>query len=92
MEFSFSLGHYFVTTEVIEAESQAVLTVLTKHDFQDAFKNGMGAGNGAHARKGTTSKVMMWPVVLNLVLDQMAAPVPEIVLHFRILFPLCILT
>jgi hypothetical protein len=26
------------TTEVIEAESQAVLNTLTDHDFQDAFK------------------------------------------------------
>jgi hypothetical protein len=26
------------TTEVIEAESQAAMNTLTKHDFQDAFK------------------------------------------------------
>jgi hypothetical protein len=26
------------TTEVIEAESHAVLNTLTEHDFQDAFK------------------------------------------------------
>jgi hypothetical protein len=31
-------GHHFNTTEVIEAESQAVLNTLTEHDFQDAFK------------------------------------------------------
>jgi hypothetical protein len=30
-------GHHFDTTEVIEAESQAVLNTLTEHDFQDAF-------------------------------------------------------
>jgi hypothetical protein len=29
---------HFDTTEVIEAESQAVLNTLTEHDFQDAFK------------------------------------------------------
>jgi hypothetical protein len=31
-------GRHFDTTEVIEAESQAVLNALTEHDFQDAFK------------------------------------------------------
>jgi hypothetical protein len=45
----------FYTTKVIEAESQAVLNTLTEHDFEDAFKNGRSAGNGAYARKGTTS-------------------------------------
>jgi hypothetical protein len=30
-------GRHFDTTEVIEAESQAVLNSLTEHDFQDAF-------------------------------------------------------
>jgi hypothetical protein len=29
---------YFDTTEVIEAESQAVLNTLTEHNIQDAFK------------------------------------------------------
>jgi hypothetical protein len=31
-------GRHFDTTEVMEAESQAVLNSLTEHDFQDAFK------------------------------------------------------
>jgi 23S rRNA maturation mini-RNase III len=31
-------GRHFYTTEVIEAESQAVLNTLTEHYFQDAFK------------------------------------------------------
>jgi hypothetical protein len=31
-------GRHFDTTEVMEAESQAVLNILTEHDFQDAFK------------------------------------------------------
>jgi hypothetical protein len=52
-------GRHFHTIEVIEAESQAVLNTLTKHDFQDAFKNGSSAGNGAYARKGTISRVMV---------------------------------
>jgi hypothetical protein len=38
-------GRYFDTTEVMEAESQAVLNTLPEHDFQDAFKNGRNAGN-----------------------------------------------
>jgi hypothetical protein len=29
---------HFDTSEVIEAESQAVLNILTEHYFQDAFK------------------------------------------------------
>jgi hypothetical protein len=41
-------GHYFDKIEVIEAESQAVLNTLAKHDFQDAFKNQKSAGNSAH--------------------------------------------
>jgi hypothetical protein len=31
-------GCHFDTTEVLEAESQAVLNTLTEQDFQDAFK------------------------------------------------------
>jgi hypothetical protein len=31
-------GLHFDTTEVIEAESQAVLNTLTEHDFQNEFK------------------------------------------------------
>jgi 23S rRNA maturation mini-RNase III len=31
-------GRHFDTTEVVEAESQAVLNSLTDHYFQDAFK------------------------------------------------------
>jgi hypothetical protein len=38
----------------MEAESQAVLNNLTEHNFEDAFKNGRSAGNGAYTRKGTT--------------------------------------
>jgi hypothetical protein len=52
-------GRHFDTTEVMEAESQAVLNSLTEHGFQDALKNGRSAGNGAYGRKGTTSRVMV---------------------------------
>jgi hypothetical protein len=31
-------GRHFETIEVIQAESQAVLSTLREHDFQDAFK------------------------------------------------------
>jgi hypothetical protein len=31
-------GRHFDTTEVIEAEFQAVLNALAERDFQDAFK------------------------------------------------------
>jgi hypothetical protein len=31
-------GGHFDTTELIEAESQAVLNTPTEHDFQDALK------------------------------------------------------
>jgi hypothetical protein len=30
--------HHFDTIEVTEAKSQAVLNILTEHDFQDAFE------------------------------------------------------
>jgi hypothetical protein len=33
----------FKCIEVIEAEPQAVLNILTEHDFQDALKNGRSA-------------------------------------------------
>jgi hypothetical protein len=31
-------GHHLHTIEVTEAEPQAMLNILTEHDFQDAFK------------------------------------------------------
>jgi hypothetical protein len=51
--------HRFDTTDVIKAESQAVLNTLTEHNLQDVFKNDKSAENGAYAQKGTTSKVMV---------------------------------
>jgi hypothetical protein len=59
-------GRHIDKIEAIEAESQMVLYNLTEHDFQDAFKKGRIAGNGAYAREGKSSRVM-------------AAAVPEIV-------------
>jgi hypothetical protein len=44
---------------VIEAEQQAVMNTLTKHDFQDTFKNGRSTENGAYAGKGAISRVMV---------------------------------
>jgi hypothetical protein len=52
-------SRHFDTIEVMEAESQAVLNTLTEHDFQDGFKNGRSAGNGAYEQNGTTWRVMV---------------------------------
>jgi hypothetical protein len=40
-------NRHFDTTEVIRAESQAVLNTLTEQDFQNGFKKFRRAGNGA---------------------------------------------
>jgi hypothetical protein len=55
---------------VILAELQAVLNILTEHNFQGAFKSGRSAGDCTYVQKGTTSRVMV-------VIDQVAT-VPEI--------------
>jgi hypothetical protein len=52
-------AHHLNTIEVMEAESQAVLNILKKYNFQNAFKKGRHAGNGAYAQKGTTSMIMV---------------------------------
>jgi hypothetical protein len=52
-------GLHFDTIELIEAESQAVLNTFTEHDSQDVFKNGRNTGNGASARKGTISRMIL---------------------------------
>jgi hypothetical protein len=52
-------GRHFYTSEAIEAETQALLNTLAEHNFQDAIKNGRTAGNGSHALKVTTSRVMV---------------------------------
>jgi hypothetical protein len=50
-------GRHFDTSKVIEVESQAVLNTLTEHDFRMHFKNGRNPGNGAYARKKTTTRM-----------------------------------
>jgi hypothetical protein len=53
-------GRHFDTTEVIEAESQAVLNALTEHVLQDAFKkNGRSSRSCAYGWKGNTSRVIV---------------------------------
>jgi hypothetical protein len=48
------------TTGVIEAESQAVLNILTGHDFQDAIKKMAEALRMVHTDgRGLTSRVMV---------------------------------
>jgi hypothetical protein len=79
-------GRHLETIEMIEAESQAVLN--RQHDIQDEFKNGRNSGNGAYARKGTSSKMMVVSMPeVSFFFYQMPAPVPEIMdgslyLHF----------
>jgi hypothetical protein len=72
-------GCHFDIIDVIETESQAVLNTLTEHDLQDAFKNYRMTGIGAYSRKG------WWSIGSNLVFDQMAAPVPEIMMALCII-------
>jgi hypothetical protein len=43
---------------MIEADSQAVLNILTEHYFLDALINEKNAGNLAYKRKGTTSRAL----------------------------------
>jgi hypothetical protein len=40
-------GRNFDTTEVIGAESKAVMNTLTEYNFRDAFKKGRSVENGA---------------------------------------------
>jgi hypothetical protein len=54
-----------------------VPNTLKEHDFHDALKNGRTSGNGAYARKGTISRVMV-ASRSKVRFDQMAARVPEI--------------
>jgi hypothetical protein len=70
-------GSHVDTIEVINAGSHALLNTFTEYDFQDAFKKGRCAGNGAYAWKGITSRVMAASKP-KLVFDQMGARVPEI--------------
>jgi hypothetical protein len=68
---------YIETTEVVEAESRAVLRALSEHDFEDAFQRSRIGGNCADVWKGTTTRVTV-PVGPKLVFNQSAVPVLEI--------------
>jgi hypothetical protein len=50
-------ARHFYTTQVIEAESQAVLTPSQNTTSMMYFKNYRSAGNGAHVHKWTASRV-----------------------------------
>jgi hypothetical protein len=54
-----------------------VLNIPTEHDFQDPFKKGRNAGNGACARKRAIARGIM-ASMQKVCFGQMAAPVPEI--------------
>jgi hypothetical protein len=71
-------GHHFDTIVMIEAKSQAVLNTLEEHDFQDAFKKIAEALGTVHTHERGLLQGQWWPIGPKLILDQMAAPVPEI--------------
>jgi hypothetical protein len=50
---------HFDTTELIEAESWAVLNTLALHNFLDAFKKWQKRWERPYALKGTSSRVMV---------------------------------
>jgi hypothetical protein len=68
---TFPVSRHFYPVEVIEAESQAVLNILTKHDFQNA----RSAGNSVYRQKKTALKVIV--TIRPEVFGTMAAPVPH---------------
>jgi hypothetical protein len=70
-------GLHFDTIEVMEAEFQTVLNTLTEHDFQDAFKKMAEALGMDHTCERGLLQEWWWTVGPKLLLDQMAAPVPE---------------
>jgi hypothetical protein len=63
---------------LIEAESQALLSTLTEHDFQDTFKHMARALGTVHTSGRGLLRGLWGPVDPELVFDQMVAPVPEI--------------
>jgi hypothetical protein len=71
-------GRHFDTTEVIEAESQAVLNSLTEHDFQGAFRKMAEAPGTLHTSGRELLHGLCRPVGQEFVFDQMAATVPGI--------------
>jgi hypothetical protein len=72
-------GSHFDTIEVIEVESQAVLNTFTEHDFKDASKNWQKRWEQRIRTEADYFEGDGGSVGSNLVLDQMASPVPEII-------------
>jgi hypothetical protein len=70
-------GCHFDTVEVTEAELQAVLNILTEHDFQDALKNSRSAGYCAYSCKGTFLSLLI-TTMPKVSFYWMEAPVPKI--------------
>jgi hypothetical protein len=68
-------GRHLDTTDVIKAESQAVLKTLTEHDLQDAFKKWQKHWERCIRMEGDYFEVASRPEAS---FDQMAAPVWEI--------------
>jgi hypothetical protein len=69
--------YHFDTTEVIKAESQVVLNILTEHNFQDTFKSWQKCFKWCViCVEGATLKVMV--ASRPKVFDQMETPLLEI--------------
>jgi DNA-directed RNA polymerase alpha subunit len=51
--------HHFDTNKVVKEELQEILRSLKNTTSRMHLKNGRSAGNGACARKGTISRVMV---------------------------------
>jgi hypothetical protein len=60
------------------AETHVVLNTNTEPDFQDAFKRMAESLVTVHTHVEGWLRVWWWPVSPQLIFDQMAAPVPEI--------------
>jgi hypothetical protein len=71
-------GRHFDTTEVMEAESQAMLNTLTEHDFQDAFQKQLLRWEWVKTHGRKLLRACRRPVGPKLAFDQMVAPVTEI--------------
>jgi hypothetical protein len=63
--FPLLMIRHFNTTEVLEAQSQAVLNTITECDFQDLFKTCQKPWERCMPEKGFTSRVnvVSWPKV-----------------------------
>jgi hypothetical protein len=74
---NFSVSRHFDTIEVIEAESQALLNILKKHYFQDAFQKGQKRWERCIHSEEDYLRVML--ASRSKVSVHIAASVPEIV-------------